>query len=83
MRQRPRAAPAQQHRRGRGQQDRRQGHRDGDDPSFNEPNGLTALPADVARRVGYDSEEAFSRAFKRTMGIAPGAARAAASRPVS
>src|SRR6202012_3411502 len=25
----------------------------------------------VARRVGYDSEEAFSRAFKRAHGIAP------------
>ena len=29
--------------------------------------GLTA----VARRVGYDSEEAFSRAFKRAFGLAP------------
>jgi transcriptional regulator GlxA family with amidase domain len=27
--------------------------------------------ATVARRVGYDSEEAFSRAFKRAYGIAP------------
>ena len=26
---------------------------------------------DVARRVGYDSEEAFSRAFKRACGLAP------------
>ncbi len=25
----------------------------------------------VARRVGYDSEEAFSRAFKRAHGVAP------------
>ncbi|MEU1513878.1 AraC family transcriptional regulator [Streptomyces sp. NPDC005811] len=36
----------------------------------------------VARRVGYDSEEAFSRAFKRTHAVAPGAwRRAAASGP--
>jgi AraC-like DNA-binding protein len=27
--------------------------------------------AAVARRVGYDSEEAFSRAFKRETGIPP------------
>jgi AraC-like DNA-binding protein len=27
--------------------------------------------ATVARRVGYDSEEAFSRAFKRETGLAP------------
>jgi AraC-like DNA-binding protein len=26
---------------------------------------------EVARRVGYDAEEAFSRAFKRTLGVAP------------
>ncbi|NUR05925.1 MAG: AraC family transcriptional regulator [Nocardioidaceae bacterium] len=32
----------------------------------------------VARRVGYDSEEAFSRAFKRAHGVAPGAWRVAA-----
>lgn len=31
--------------------------------------------AAVARRVGYDSEEAFSRAFKRAHGLAPGAWR--------
>lgn len=31
----------------------------------------------VARRVGYDSQEAFSRAFKRRMGAAPTAWRAA------
>jgi AraC-like DNA-binding protein len=30
----------------------------------------------VARRVGYDSEEAFSRAFKRAHGISPGRWRA-------
>jgi AraC-like DNA-binding protein len=28
--------------------------------------------AGVARRIGYDSEEAFSRAFKREAGLAPG-----------
>jgi AraC-like DNA-binding protein len=33
--------------------------------------------AAVARRVGYDSEEAFSRAFKRVHGSAPGAWRRA------
>ena len=33
--------------------------------------------AQVARRVGYDSQEAFSRAFKRRMGDAPTAWRAA------
>jgi len=27
--------------------------------------------AQIARRVGYDSQEAFSRAFKRRMGVAP------------
>ena len=32
--------------------------------------------AAVARRVGYDAEEAFSRAFKRAHGAAPGAWRA-------
>ncbi len=33
--------------------------------------------ADVAARVGYQSEAAFSRAFKRSGGIAPGAVRRA------
>jgi transcriptional regulator GlxA family with amidase domain len=33
--------------------------------------------AAVARRVGYDSEEAFSRAFKRARGLSPSAWRAA------
>lgn len=32
--------------------------------------------AAIARRVGYDSEEAFSRAFKRETGLAPAAWRA-------
>jgi AraC-like DNA-binding protein len=31
--------------------------------------------AQIARRVGYESEEAFSRAFKRSRGIAPSAWR--------
>jgi AraC-like DNA-binding protein len=33
---------------------------------------------EIARRVGYRSEAAFSRAFKRIVGLAPGQARAAA-----
>jgi transcriptional regulator GlxA family with amidase domain len=36
--------------------------------------------AAVARRVGYDSEEAFSRAFKRARGMAPSAWRVSAGR---
>ncbi|NRF67111.1 AraC family transcriptional regulator [Aquincola sp. S2] len=39
-----------------------------------------ALLADVAERAGYRSEAAFSRAFKRHAGIAPGAARGAQAR---
>ncbi len=31
--------------------------------------------ASVARRVGYESEEAFSRAFKRAHAVSPGAWR--------
>ena len=31
--------------------------------------------SDVATRVGYDSEAAFSKAFKRAVGAAPGAYR--------
>ena len=34
----------------------------------------------VANRLGYESEAAFSRAFKRLMGVSPGAARRAESR---
>ena len=34
----------------------------------------------VARRVGYDSEEAFSRAFKRERGASPSHWRAATRR---
>jgi AraC-like DNA-binding protein len=33
--------------------------------------------ATIARRVGYESEEAFSRAFKRARGRPPSAARQA------
>jgi AraC-like DNA-binding protein len=36
----------------------------------------------IARRVGYDSEEAFSRAFKRAHGVAPGRWRARARTPL-
>ena len=32
----------------------------------------------VAQRLGYDSEAAFSRAFKRVMGVPPSAVREAA-----
>jgi AraC-like DNA-binding protein len=31
--------------------------------------------AELASRLGYDSEAAFSRAFKRVAGVSPGAAR--------
>ena len=33
--------------------------------------------AEVARTLGYQSEAAFSRAFKREMGVSPGAYREA------
>jgi AraC-like DNA-binding protein len=35
--------------------------------------------AALAARLGYDSEAAFSRAFKRTIGLSPGAARRSAA----
>jgi len=38
--------------------------------------------ADIAERVGYDSEAAFSKAFKRAVGSAPGAYRRAAKATV-
>jgi AraC-like DNA-binding protein len=31
--------------------------------------------AEIAKRVGYDAEAAFSKAFKRWIGVAPGAYR--------
>jgi AraC-like DNA-binding protein len=34
-----------------------------------------ATVAELAGRLGYESEAAFSRAFKRTLGISPGAAK--------
>jgi AraC-like DNA-binding protein len=38
----------------------------------------TDLPVGaVAHRIGYDAEEAFSRAFKRSHGVAPSVWRAA------
>ncbi|XWL05102.1 AraC family transcriptional regulator [Sorangium sp. So ce307] len=37
--------------------------------------------ADIARRVGYGSEAAFCRAFKRTFGVPPGSVRHAATTP--
>jgi AraC-like DNA-binding protein len=41
----------------------------------------TAKVASVAREVGYDSEAAFSRAFKRLVGVSPAVWRARAERP--
>src|SRR5688572_2954502 len=41
----------------------------------------SATLADIAQRVGYDSEAAFSKAFKRAVGSAPGAYRRAARVP--
>ena len=40
----------------------------------------TSASRPIARRVGYDSEEAFSRAFKRARGLSPSHWRAARSR---
>jgi AraC-like DNA-binding protein len=41
--------------------------------------GATKVAA-VGREVGYDSEAAFSRAFKKTVGVSPAAWRASAAR---
>ncbi|MEJ3658840.1 AraC family transcriptional regulator [Actinomycetes bacterium KLBMP 9759] len=38
----------------------------------------TMTVGEISRRLGYRSEAAFSRAFKRVIGVAPGAARRAA-----
>jgi AraC-like DNA-binding protein len=40
-----------------------------------------ATVADVAGRLGYQSEAAFSRAFKRMVGVSPGVVTAAGNRP--
>ncbi len=40
----------------------------------------SATIAEIAQKVGYDSEAAFSRAFKRTMGISPAMWRKSQSR---
>jgi AraC-like DNA-binding protein len=37
--------------------------------------GSDAPLSQLANKLGYESEAAFSRAFKRLMGISPGAAR--------
>lgn len=42
-----------------------------------EHDGLTV--SEVAGRLGYESEASFSRAFKRTLGVSPGAVRRAAT----
>jgi AraC family transcriptional regulator, alkane utilization regulator len=42
----------------------------------------SATLADIAERVGYDSEAAFSKAFKRAVGSAPGAYRRASKATV-
>jgi AraC family transcriptional regulator, alkane utilization regulator len=42
----------------------------------------SATLADIAERVGYDSEAAFSKAFKRAVGTAPGAYRRASKATV-
>jgi AraC family transcriptional regulator, alkane utilization regulator len=42
----------------------------------------SATLAEIAERVGYDSEAAFSKAFKRAVGSAPGAYRRAAKATV-
>jgi AraC-like DNA-binding protein len=39
------------------------------------PWDTTAKVVDIALQVGYDSEAAFSRGFKRVVGVAPGAWR--------
>jgi AraC-like DNA-binding protein len=36
-----------------------------------------AIVAELARRLGYRSEAAFARAFKRVIGVSPGAVKRA------
>ena len=43
----------------------------------------TSASSPIARRVGYDSEEAFSRAFKRAHGLSPSHWRAARATPLA
>jgi len=38
--------------------------------------------AEVTKRVGYDAEAAFSKAFKRWIGVAPGAYRRTSDRRI-
>jgi AraC-like DNA-binding protein len=38
--------------------------------------------SELASRLGYESEAAFSRAFKRFIGVAPGAVRRGRSSPL-
>ena len=42
-----------------------------------------ATIASVSSRVGYESEAAFSRAFKKIMGVAPGSHKASRSGPLA
>jgi AraC-like DNA-binding protein len=39
--------------------------------------------SEMASRLGYESEAAFSRAFKRFLGFPPGAVRRASRRPIA
>jgi AraC-like DNA-binding protein len=38
---------------------------------------------EIASRLGYESETAFGRAFKRILGFPPGAARRSTGRPMA
>ena len=42
-----------------------------------------ATTAELARRLGYRSEAAFARAFKRVLGVSPGAARRSQATPLA
>jgi AraC-like DNA-binding protein len=41
----------------------------------------TSTLRQIAQKIGYDSEFAFARAFKRTTGVAPGQYRRQATQP--